>query len=31
VLNGWGGFAVLAGEVVVIGAIAIAAARRRDV
>lgn len=31
VLNGWSGFGVLAGEVVVIGAIAIAVARSRDV
>ncbi|WP_083393159.1 ABC transporter permease [Curtobacterium sp. MMLR14_010] len=31
VLNGWGGFAVFAGEVVVIGAAAIAVARSRDV
>ncbi|MEK6311030.1 MAG: ABC transporter permease [Curtobacterium sp.] len=30
-LGGWGGFGVLAGEVVVIGAIALAAARSRDV
>ncbi|KTR03617.1 ABC transporter permease [Curtobacterium luteum] len=30
-LDGWGGFGVLAGEVVVIGAIALAAARTRDV
>jgi ABC-2 type transport system permease protein len=31
VLNGWGGFAVLAGEVVVIGAAAVAAGRARAV
>ena len=31
VLNGWGGFGVLAGEVVVVGAAALAAARARDV
>lgn len=31
VLNGWGGFAVLLAEVVVVGAIALTAARRRDV
>ncbi|KQO60354.1 ABC transporter permease [Curtobacterium sp. Leaf261] len=31
VLNGWGGFAVLAGEVVVVGAAATAIARSRDV
>ena len=30
-LGGWGGFGVLAGEVVVVGAIALAAARSRDV
>ncbi|MFJ3034344.1 ABC transporter permease [Curtobacterium pusillum] len=31
VLNGWGGFAVLAAEVVVVGALALTVARRRDV
>ena len=31
VLNGWGGFAVLLAEVVVVGAVALTAARRRDV
>jgi ABC-2 type transport system permease protein len=31
VLNGWGGFAVLLAEVVVVGALAFTAARRRDV
>jgi len=31
VLNGWGGFAVLVAEVVVIGALALSVARRRDV
>lgn len=31
VLNGWGGFAVLAAEVVGVGALALTAARRRDV
>jgi ABC-2 type transport system permease protein len=31
VLGGWGGFAVLAAEVVVIGALALTVARRRDV
>ncbi|MBT2503747.1 ABC transporter permease [Curtobacterium sp. ISL-83] len=30
-LNGWGGFAVLAAEVLVVGALALTAARRRDV
>lgn len=31
VLNGWGGFGVLAAEVVVVGALALTVARRRDV
>ena len=31
VLNGWGGFAVLLAEVVIVGAVALTAARRRDV
>ncbi|ROS32645.1 ABC transporter permease [Curtobacterium sp. PhB78] len=31
VLNGWGGFGVLAGEVLVVGALALTVARRRDV
>ncbi|MDP4332529.1 ABC transporter permease [Curtobacterium sp. A7_M15] len=31
VLNGWGGFGVLAAEVVVVGALALSVARRRDV
>lgn len=31
VLNGWGAFGVLAGEVLVVGALALAVARRRDV
>ncbi|GAA3339213.1 ABC transporter permease subunit [Curtobacterium pusillum] len=31
VLNGWGGFAVLLAEVVVVGALALTVARRRDV
>lgn len=31
VLNGWGGFGVLLAEVVVVGALALVAARRRDV
>lgn len=30
-LNGWGGFAVLAAEVVAVGALALTVARRRDV
>lgn len=31
VLNGWGGFGVLAAEVLVVGALALTVARRRDV
>jgi ABC-2 type transport system permease protein len=31
VLNGWGGFGVLAAEVAVVGALALVVARRRDV
>ena len=31
VLNGWGGFGVLAAEVVAVGALALAVARTRDV